>query len=241
VAVDVQEKVKELVRQAVKAYMSDQGKGDKKPTITVLLNYHSSNPELILKAVTEINQSFAVKLVASKDWEEQLDGEQDVLSLDQANHRELEQLWNTTDLLILPVASFQLVSKLALMMDDDSTSHTAIQFQLLGKPIVIANNEIELGVYQQILAPHSVQEKLQGYLRTTQKDQVKWVPLNQLLRTANEQLHHYKEKQPLILAKHIEHAARENVKTITVPKESKITPVAKDMAREFKIQIQKET
>ncbi|NMH72104.1 hypothetical protein HF078_03350 [Bacillus sp. RO2] len=238
---DVQEKVKELVRQAVKAYMSDQGKGDKKPTITVLLNYHSSNPELILKAVTEINQSFAVKLVASKDWEEQLDGEQDVLSLDQANHRELEQLWNTTDLLILPVASFQLVSKLALMMDDDSTSHTAIQFQLLGKPIVIANNEVELGVYQQILAPHSVQEKLQGYLRTTQKDQVKWVPLNQLLRTANEQLHHYKEKQPLILAKHIEHAARENVKTITVPKESKITPVAKDMAREFKIQIQKET
>lgn len=239
-AVDVQEKVKELVRQAVKAYMSDQGKGDKKPTITVLLNYHSSNPELILKAVTEINQSFAVKLVASKDWEEQLDGEQDVLSLDQANHRELEQLWNTTDLLILPVASFQLVSKLALMMDDDSTSHTAIQFQLLGKPIVIANNEVDLGVYQQILAPHSVQEKLQGYLRTTQKDQVKWVPLNQLVRTAKEQHQQYKEKQPLILAKHIEHAARGNVKAITVPKKSKITPVAKDMARELKIHIEKE-
>ncbi|MEA3321403.1 MAG: hypothetical protein U9Q88_15445 [Bacillota bacterium] len=237
---DVQEKVKELVRQAVKAYMSDQGKGDKKPTITVLLNYHSSNPELILKAVTEINQSFAVKLVASKDWEEQLDGEQDVLSLDQANHRELEQLWNTTDLLILPVASFQLVSKLALMMDDDSTSHTAIQFQLLGKPIVIANNEVDLGVYQQILAPHSVQEKLQGYLRTTQKDQVKWVPLNQLVRTAKEQHQQYKEKQPLILAKHIEHAARGNVKAITVPKKSKITPVAKDMARELKIHIEKE-
>ncbi|TYS69510.1 hypothetical protein FZC76_04550 [Sutcliffiella horikoshii] len=237
---DVQEKVKELVRQAVKAYMSGQGNGEKMPTITVLLNYHSSNPELILKAVTEIKQSFAVKLVASKDWEEQLDGEQDVLSLDQANHRELENLWNTTDLLILPVASFQLVSKLALMVDDDSTSHTAIQFQLLGKPIVIANNEVELGVYQQILAPHSVQEKLQGYLRTTQKDHVKWVPLNQLVRTAKEQHQQYKEKQPLILAKHIEHAARGNIKTITVPKKSKITPVAKDMARELKIHIEKE-
>ncbi|NLP49711.1 hypothetical protein [Bacillus sp. RO1] len=238
---DVKEKVKELVRQAVEAYISEQGNEEKKPNITVLLNYHSINPELILKAVTEIKQSFAVKLVASKDWEEQLDGEQEVLSLAQANQRDLEKLWNTTDLLILPVASFQLVSKLALMMDDDRTAHTAIQFQLLGKPIVIANNEVELGVYQQILAPHSVQEKLQGYMRTTQKDQVKWVPLNQLVRTAKEQLQHYKEKQPLIKAKHIEHAARANVKSITVPKESKITPVAKDMAREMKIDIQKET
>lgn len=239
---DVKEKVKELVRQAVEAYMSEQqGSGKNKPTITVLLNYYSSNPGVILKAVTELEQSFTVKLVASKDWEERLEGNQEVLALDQADHFELEKLWNSTDLLILPVASFQLVSKLALMMDDDRTANTAIQFQLLGKPIVIANNEVELGVYQQILAPHSVQEKLQGYLRTTQKDQVKWVPLKQLLRTAKEQHQQYKEKQPLILAKHIEHAARENVKTITVPKESKITPVAKDMAREMKIDIQKET
>jgi len=239
--VDVKEKVKELVRQAVEAYMSEQDNEEKNPAITVLLNYHSSNPGLILKAVTEIKESFAVKLVASKDWVERLEGDEDVLPLNQADHSELEKLWNSTDLLLLPVASFQLVSKLALMVNDDRTTHTAIQFQLLGKPIVIANNEVELGVYQQILAPHSIQEKLQAYLRTTQKDQVKWVPLKQLLRTAKEQHQQYKEKQPLIMAKHIEHAARENVKTITVPKESKITPVAKDIAREMKIQIQKET
>lgn len=238
---DVKEKVKELVRQAVEAYMSEQDNEEKNPAITVLLNYHSSNPGLILKAVTEIKEFFAVKLVASKDWVERLEGDEDVLPLNQADHSELEKLWNSTDLLILPVASFQLVSKLALMVNDDRTAHTAIQFQLLGKPIVIANNEVELGVYQQILAPHSIQEKLQAYLRTTQKDQVKWVPLKQLLRTAKEQHQQYKEKQPLIMAKHIEHAARENVKTITVPKESKITPVAKDIAREMKIQIQKET
>ncbi len=238
---DVKEKVKELVRQAVEAYMSEQGNEEKKPAITVLLNYHSSNPGLILKAVTEIKEFFAVKLVASKDWVERLEGDENVLPLNQADHSELEKLWNSTNLLLLPVASFQLVSKLALMVNDDRTAHTAIQFLLLGKPIVIANNEVELGVYQQILAPHSIQEKLQAYLRTTQKDHVKWVPLKQLLRTAKEQHQQYKEKQPLIMAKHIEHAARENVNTITVPKESKITPVAKDIAREMKIQIQKET
>ncbi|WP_010197699.1 hypothetical protein [Bacillus sp. m3-13] len=70
------------------------------------------------------------------------------MSLDQADYPQLEKLWNFTDLLILPVASFQLVSKLALMVDDDRAIHTAIQFQLLGKPIVIAHNEVELGVYQ---------------------------------------------------------------------------------------------
>lgn len=239
---DVKETVRELVRQAVEAYISEQATPErkKKPSITLLLSYQSGDPDGILKAVTEIKASFEVRLVASKEWEELLPAEVGILSLEQADYQELEALWTSTDLLILPVASYQLVSKLALMVDDDLAAKTAIQFQLLGKPIVIANNEVELGVYQQILAPHSVQEKLQSYMRTTQKDQVKWVPLNQLVRTANEQHQQYQEKQPLILAKHIEHAARENRKAITVPNKSKITPVAKDMARELKIQIEKE-
>ncbi len=246
-AVDVKETVRELVKQAVEAYISEQAKdtltSDRKriPAITLLLNYQSTDPEGILKAVTEIKSSFEVRLVASKEWEELLPGEEGILPLERADYKELQALWTSTDLLILPVASFQLVSKLALMVDDDRTAQTAIQFQLLGKPIVIANNEVELGVYQQILAPHSVQEKWQSYMRTTQKDQVKWVPLNQLVRAAKEQHKLYQEKQPLVLAKHIEHASRENVKALTVPKKSKITPVAKDIARELKIQIQKET
>lgn len=246
-AVDVKETVRELVKKAVEAYMSEQAKGTltksvkKKPSITVLLSYQSTDPNSILKAVTEMKSSFQVRIAASKEWEELLEGEGEVLPLEGAGYQELEALWTSTDLLILPVASFQLVAKLALMLDDDRAAKTAIQFQLLGKPVVIANNEVELGVYQQILAPHSVQEKLQTYMRTTQKDQVKWVPLNQLVRTAKEQHKLYQEKQPLVLAKHMERASRENVKAIKVPKNSKITPVAKDMARELKIQIQKET
>ncbi|MCG1021202.1 hypothetical protein [Sutcliffiella horikoshii] len=246
-AVDVKETVRELVKKAVEAYMSEQAKDTltksvkKKPSITVLLSYQSTDPNSILKAVTEMKSSFQVRIAASKEWEELLEGEGEVLPLEGAVYQELEALWTSTDLLILPVASFQLVAKLALMLDDDRAAKTAIQFQLLGKPVVIANNEVELGVYQQILAPHSVQEKLQTYMRTTQKDQVKWVPLNQLVRIAKEQHKLYQEKQPLVLAKHMERASRENVKAIKVPKNSKITPVAKDMARELKIQIQKET
>lgn len=245
-AVDVKETVRELVRKAVEAYMSEQTEDTitpaqiKKPLITLLLSYQSTDPNNILKAVTEIKSSFQVRIVASKEWEELLEGEEGILSLDSADYQELQSLWTSTDLLILPVASFQLVSKLALMLDDDKVTKTAIQFQLLGKPVVIANNEVELGVYQQILATHSVQEKLQGYMRTTQKDQVKWVPLNKLVRTAKEQHQLYKDKQPLVLSKHIERASRENVKVVTVPKNSKISPVAKDMAREMKIQISKE-
>ncbi|KMJ60368.1 hypothetical protein AB685_06050 [Bacillus sp. LL01] len=242
---DVKETVRELVKRAVEAYMAEQGnlssKEKTKPSITVLLSYPSSDPKGVLKAVSDIKASFQVTLVTSRDWVEMLKDTEGVIPLESTDYEEVQALWTSTDLLILPVASFQLVSKLALMVDDDRAAQTAIQFQLLGKPIVIANNEVELGVYQQILAPHSVQEKLQGYLRTTQKDQVKWVPLNQLLHTAKEQHQLYQEKQPLILAKHIEHASRENVKAITVPKDSKITPVAKDMARELKIHIQKET
>ncbi|WP_339148180.1 MULTISPECIES: hypothetical protein [unclassified Sutcliffiella] len=246
-AVDVKETVRELVKRAVEAYMSEQAETTitksvkNKPSITVLLSYQSTDPNSILKAVTEIKSSFQVRIVASKEWKELLEGEEGVLPLDSAGYQELQALWTSTDLLILPVASFQLVSKLAMMLDDDRTTQTAIQFQLLGKPIVIVNNEVELGVYQQILAPYSVQEKLQSYMRTTQKDQVKWVPLNQLVRTAIEQHNLYQEKQPLVLAKHIERASTSKVKALSVPKNSKITPIAKDMARELKIQIQKET
>jgi hypothetical protein len=95
-------------------------------------------------------------------------------------------------------------------------------------------------VYQQIAAPHAVQNRVQGYIRQIQADQVKWVPLSRLVHTVKEQLQAFDDKQPLILAKHIEKADQDGLTELRLPKKSKLTPVAKDLAREFKIQLKKQ-
>lgn len=191
---DVRETVKTLVKQAVAAYLeaNQESLQSSKPAITILLTYHASNPDEILKAITSIEEAFNITLVASKEWSARLN-EKEALPIEDMPQYELQKLWRETDLLILPVASFGLVSKLALMMDDDKAVKTAVGFQLLGKPVIIAKDEVELGVYQQVLAPYSVQEKLQDYIRTLQKDKVKLVPLTQLTKTATEELSQLKK------------------------------------------------
>ncbi|CAG9619993.1 hypothetical protein [Sutcliffiella rhizosphaerae] len=236
---DVKETVRKLVKEAVEAHMQKQTSNKEiKPAITVLLTYSSSKKHEILKAIAEIEESFQVTVVASKEWASALDNKE-ILLLKNATNEDLQQLWSNTDLLIFPVASFQLVTKLALMIDDDKELTTAIQFQLLGKPIIIANDEVELGVYQQVLAPYSLQEKLQRNIRTIQSEKVKWVSLEQVAKVAKEEHEQFQERQPLILAKHIEKASRERRNEIIVPENSKITPVAKDMARALQVHIKK--
>jgi len=68
---------------------------------------------------------------------------------------------------------------------------------------------------------------------------VKWVPLNKLTQTVEHQFTAYEEKQSLILAKHVEKAFHTGLKELVVPLKSKITPSAKDLAKELKIVITK--
>jgi hypothetical protein len=153
------------------------------------------------------------------------------------SQQELTELIDQSSVLVIPQASYSLLSKLALTMDDEKVVWVAIQYQFLGKPIVIANDGVELNVYQQIHAPHPVQERIQSYIRRIQADQVKWVPLSKLVKTVDEQYAAYHDKQSLILAKHVERAYQEGLREIEVPEKSRVSPTAKDLARELKIQI----
>ncbi|HJV17866.1 MAG TPA: hypothetical protein VJ546_10890 [Bacillales bacterium] len=235
---DIKTKIRSLVQQAVEAYIREQTIDQPKPAIAVLLGYQSPNPSEVLEAVARLQDNYDVTLILKKEWVP-LATTSAYLVLEESNYQELQEVVAKSSLLVFPVASYQLLSKLALSMDDDLTVWVAIQHQLLGKPIVIANDHIEPSVYQQIHAPHSVLERLGSYIRQIQLDQVKWVSLTKLITTIDEQINTYYEKRPLILAKHIEKAHQDGLKEIDVSMKSKITPSAKDLAKDLSIEIKK--
>jgi hypothetical protein len=237
--VEVKAEIKRLVQQVVEAYIKDQLQKKKIKKITILLAYQSPNPEEILKAVTQMLKSYEVTLLLTKEWvshQIQLNGDH-YLFLEETDQKKLVSIVEETSLLVIPVASYSLLAKLALTMDDELAVWLAVQYQLMGKPIVIANNYIEPTVYQQIHAPHTVQERLQSYIRQIRNDQVKWVPLSKLSLNVEQQSKAYEEKKTLILEKHIDKASQDGLKEIIIPAKSHATPAAKDLARELKIQI----
>jgi len=237
--VDVKIQVKMLVQQAVETYLKEKIVPKKDIPIAILLGYQSSNSTTVLEAVTPLLDTYNVTLLLTKEWLpilEKMKGLSSVL-IEDMSQQELTELIDQSSVLVIPQASYSLLSKLALTMDDETVVWVAIQYQFLGKPIVIANDGVELNVYQQIHAPHPVQERIQSYIRRIQADQVKWVPLSKLVKTVDEQYAAYHDKQSLILAKHVERAYQEGLSEIEVPEKSRVTPSAKDLARELKIQI----
>ncbi|MDP4170026.1 MAG: hypothetical protein Q8906_05395 [Bacillota bacterium] len=238
---DVLEQVRILVRQAVEQYIKSQSEKSTKPPIAILLEYQSLEPKEVLKEISELDAAYNVTLLLGKSWlplPDELAGMAH-LSVEEISQEALNGLVERTAILIFPTSSFQLLAKLALTIDDSLPVQLAIQFQLAGKPIVIANNEAELDVSQQIFAPHTVQERLQSYIRQLQADQVKWVPLSKLSETLANVYAGSKSKQTFILARHIETAQRAGLEEIIVPEKSKLSPGGKEMAKQLNIQIKK--
>lgn len=236
---EMKEKVKSIVQQVVEAYLQEQLQKNKKQSIAILLGYQSPKPLDVLEAISSLSDAFDVTFLLTKEWlplQEQIDGKSYLL-LDEIGLKEVLSTIEKTSILVVPAATYQLLAKLALTIDDEVGVWLAIQYQLHGKPIVIANNHVEPTVYQQIHAPHTVQERVQSYIRQIRMDKVSWVPLQKLVQTVEQQIIRNEEKKALILEKHIDKAFREGLNEIYVQKNSHITPAAKDLARELKVQI----
>lgn len=236
---DDKTQIKMIVQQVVETYLNKRFEENTENPITLLLGYQSPNPAAVLEAITPILGAYDVTFILSKEWlsaVNQYNGTSYVL-LEETSQQDLLSLVEQSSVLVVPAASYRFVSKLALTIDDELAVWLSVQYQLLGKPIVIASDYVAPNVYQQIHAPHSVQERLQTYIRQIQADQVKWVSLSKLAKTVDDQFAAYREKQSLILAKHVEKAYQDGLKEIVVSGKSKVTPSAKDLAKELKITI----
>lgn len=239
---DERAKIKSLVEHVVEAYLKEQYQVKKKTSIVILLIYQSTNPLKVLEAVKSWMALFEVTLYISKEWVPVTiplqEGSYSIL--EETSPENLIKVVDQTDLIVFPVASYSLISKLALTMDDEIAVWLAIQYQLQGKPIIIANNGIEPSVYQHIITSHSVLNRIQSYIKQIQADQVKWVPLMKISSTIEEEKNAFQEKHSLILAKHIEKAHHDGINEITIPTKIQITPMARDLARQLNIEIKED-
>ncbi|MFK9093573.1 hypothetical protein [Bacillus salipaludis] len=236
---DEKTQIKMIVQQVVEAYLNKSLQEKKEQPIALLLGYQSPNPTAVLEAITPILTAYDVTFILSKDWlsaVNKFNGPSYVL-LEETTQQDLLSLVEQSSVLVVPAASYRFLSKLALTIDDELAVWLSVQYQLLGKPIVIASDYVAPNVYQQIHAPHSVQERLQSYITQIQADHVKWVSLSKVAKTVDDQIAAYREKQSLILAKHVEKAYQDGLNEIIVPAKSKVTPSAKDLAKELKINI----
>ncbi|MDP4084111.1 MAG: hypothetical protein Q8934_05785 [Bacillota bacterium] len=236
---DEKAKVRFIVKQVVESYLKDRQQELMDNSITVLLCYKSMNPSEILKAVTRLLEKYDATLLISKDWLPFSPHflEKSYSIIEEMSEENLVKIVNRTSLIVFPVASYQLISKLSLTIDDDIAVWLAIQYQLEGKPVIIAKNEIEPNIYQQINAPHSVLGRIQTYIQQIQTDLVKWVPLHKMSSTIADQYHAYNDKKALILAKHIEKAHHDGLNNISFPRKNLLSPMAKDLARQLNIEI----
>ena len=236
---DMKAEVKLLVQQVVEAYVKDQLQKESKTQAAILLGYPSVNPTEVINTILPLLDSYDLTFLITKEWLTSFPelNEKHCLILEETSSQELKEIVECTSILVIPVASYQLLAKLALTMDDEVPVWLAIQFQLQGKPIVIASNHIEPNVYQQIKAPFTVQERIQDYIRQIRADQVKWEPLSKLPVVVDHQLIIFREKQPLILGKHIEIAHQEGLRKLDIPQKSRITPMAKDLAKELTVEL----
>lgn len=233
--------IQELVRQVVKAYLDEQLKEDKGKSLTILFGYPAHNLPEVLGMITPLLENYHITfLYSQKGLPVPLEfKDKTYFVLEEMSFVNLKSIVKNSSILIVPVASYQFLTKLALTIDDELAVWLAIQYQLEGKPIIVANDHIALNAYQQIHAPYSVQDRLQSYIRQLQADQVKWVPLKNLEKTVEDQVKVYEEKKSLILAKHIETAFHDGWREMIVPKRSQLTPAAWDIAKELGIQIKK--
>lgn len=239
---DVRANVRAIVKEVVETYLTSKGFDKTKRRIAIFLTNSTLHVEPILKTFSDLVQVYEVICLVDSFWNKLFKEETKVRSnllLDDLTLDQINEAIKLSEVLVFLTPTYSLITRLALTMDDDLQAKVAIQYQLRGRPIVLVNDFLELSVSQQLEAPHPVQNRIQTYIRQIQQERVSWVPMNKLSRTLEQQLRTSRERQPVVLARHIEQASRNGTKVIIVPSSSLITPMAKDVSRDLSIKIEK--
>lgn len=236
----MRDKVKSLVQQALKELLDSRNSSRKKEKLLVLLVYHSSKQEEVWDRVGSLAENYDITLVCGEKWRDIPEDLTDVVvSMDMVDideERFLDVL-RDVNLLYVPVVSYGLITKLALTIDDDVPSWLAVQMQLDGKEILLASDSIHRRSYQRFFIKPGVEKRIASYVRQVQQDGVYVVPIAKAERKITSILSKFHRKRPLVLARHVEELARSGERELVVPKESLITPMGKDAARELGITI----
>lgn len=236
----VKDKIELLVRKMVMDYLNKDKKSSTNKQIIILLDDNPSNQTTVVwNEIKSLTNSYNITLFISDKWTSVPEDITCVKSipLDEKYMDEIQEEMQKADVLLNATASYSTVAKLSLTMDDSLPMWITIQMQLNGKQILLANDSIKQKGTQKITTPFTVSKRIQSYLRVLREDKVQLVSLVSASKWLDSYFDNFTENRHVVLAKHIEEAAKLGESQLIVPKNSLITPMCKDYARELGVLI----
>lgn len=228
--------IESIVRQSIiDYYHSKSTKDSNKKYMLVLLESYSPTPAKIWETIQALSTKYKITLCVSEHWINIPDNIRydELIQLDRKNMAQLKSITERADLLFIPNSTYALIAKLAMIIDENLALWVTIQMLLNGKSILISTDSIKLKGMQKLTTPYSVNENIQRYIRQLQNYHVHLIPLSKVNEWLNSFNKNQFNKKHIVLAKHVQEIANEGEEELLVPKNSLITPMCKDMAREL--------
>lgn len=236
----VKEKIELLVRKMVMEYLNKDKKSPKNKHLLIILDdQRLINRSDVWTEMKAIADNYQITLLLSEGWvnvPEELSNIK-CIPLHENHIEEIVKEMQKSDVLLYATASYSTLAKLSLTMDEGLSLWITIQMQMNGKQILLANDHLIPKGTQKITTPFTVRKRIQTYIRQLREDKVQLLSLSSTSKWLDSYFDSFTESRHVVLAKHIEEAANLGESQLIVPKNSLITPMCKDYARELGVLI----
>ncbi|WP_442597246.1 hypothetical protein [Neobacillus sp. D3-1R] len=236
----MKEKIESIVRRMVMDYLNKEKKSPKNKRLLIILDEQRTLDKgdvwIKLKAIAD---TYQVTLLVTNSWTsipEEI-GNVKTVPLHEDHLEEIMNEMQKSDILLYATASYSTLAKLSLTMDEGFPLWITIQMQMDGKQIILASDYLTPKGTQNITAPFTVTRRIQTYIRQVREDKVQVLALSSIRKWLESYFNSVTESRHVVLAKHIEEAAKMGESQLVVPKNSLITPMCKDYARELGVLI----
>lgn len=228
-----------IVRDVVFEFLSTKGMLGKSEFL-VLLHARSSNPEKVWEVVRNLSSKYKLTLCVSKHWANIPKDLQShtIISLNEENFNMLQEVVKHHKTLIVPTFSYSMLSQIDQLMDDELHIWLMLQMQLDGKKVVVANDEIKLTTMRMIQISRQLKKRIEEKINRLTSTGIYFTSSENIAKKLNKSIQGSNDKTVLVLEKHIKSLIAEGRKTMKLPKNHVITPMAKDLIRKHHVQIE---
>jgi hypothetical protein len=236
----VKEKIEMLVRKMVMEYLNKDKKSPKNQQVLIILDDQPiiQRDDIWTKLKT-IAAHYKTTLLITDSWSNVPEDLKHVkyVPLHEGHMEEIAEEMQKANVLLHATASYSTLAKLSLSIDDCLSMWVTVQMQMDGKQILLASDQLNQKGTQKITTPFTVSKRIQAYIRQLREDKVQLMSLSTACKSLDSYFDSFTESRHVVLAKHIEDVAKLGESELIVPKNSLITPMCKDYARELGVVI----
>jgi hypothetical protein len=236
----VKEKIEMLVRKVVMEYLNKDKKSPKENQLLIILDDQPIiQPQDFWDEIISIADTYNTTIFLSEKWTSIPEEIKSVkcVPLNENHLDEITEEMQKADVLFYATAGYSTLAKLSLTIDDSLPMWVTIQMQMDGKQILLANDHLIQKGTQKVTTPFTVSKRIKTYIRHLREDKVLLVSLSSASKWLDSYFDSDIGTRHVVLAKHIEEAANQGESQLIVPRNSLITPMCKDYARELGVVI----